>query len=396
MEHTVPAGKRRTEGRLRQGSGSYTVKDRFQTARYRAGRIQGKRRIFAGSVLWALALSLLAQPAFLAGCGRADRRERFSSQYYDLFDTVTVFTAYADSKETFDRYADIMYHEMLYYHQLYDIYHEYEGVPNFMTVNRRAGAEPVTVDEKILALLEKGVELYDLTGGSVNIAMGSVLSVWHDYREAGIADPDHAQLPPPELLREAAEHTDIRKVRIDRENSSVFLEDPQMSLDVGAIAKGFAAEMVCERLEEEGMDSGMLNVGGNVRAIGTKPDGEAWMVGIQNPLEDGGEAYLHRIGLDDMALVTSGTYQRFYTVAGVRYHHIIHPETLMPRDTYASVSVLCADSGLADGLSTAFFNMEYEDGLELAERLDGVEVLWIYPDGTEKCSSGFQNMISEK
>ncbi len=385
MGHTVSVKNRRNGKRTGK-----RIRDLFV-------RTVGSSILPVRAVVCVLIAGLLTGPLVLSGCGRtAGRRERFSSQYYDLFDTVTVFTSYADSQETFDRYADILYDEMLYYHQLYDIYQEYEGVSNLMTVNRHAGAEPVKVDEKLLALLEKGIELYDLTGGSVNIAMGSVLSVWHEYREAGLRDPEHAQLPPMELLREAAEHTDIRKMRIDRENSTICLEDPQMSLDVGAIAKGFAAEMVCKRLEEEGMDSGMLNVGGNVRTVGTKPGGESWMVGIRNPLEDSGEAYLHRIGLIDMSLVTSGSDQRFYEVDGVRYHHIIHPETLMPWDRYASVSILCADSGLADGLSTAIFNMEYEDGLELIESLDGVEALWIYPDGTESYSTGFENIISRE
>ena len=341
----------------------------------------------------------------LSGCGAGSgqRLNRYSAQYFDLFDTVTVFTAYTADEEEFNRYAEEMHEEMVLYHRLFDIYHDYEGISNLKTINDNAGRSPVQADGRILGLLEEAEELCGQTGGAVNIAMGSVLSIWHDYREAALDDPARAQVPPMELLREAAAHTDISDLKIDREASAVYLADPEMSLDAGAVAKGYAVEMVCRKLQEDGLSCFMLNVGGNVRTVGRKPesagggffrlgaadDGEPWAVGIQNPDTDGGEAYLHTVGIADCSLVTSGTYQRYYEVGGVRYHHIIHPDLLMPWDRYASVTILCEDSGLADGLSTAVFNMEISDGLELIESLDGVEALWIYPDGTEERSSGF-------
>ncbi len=350
-------------------------------------------------VCFAAALCLV-----LCGCAglRGQRLERYSAQYFDLFDTVTVFTGYAPDQETFDRYAGEMYGELAEYHRLYDIYHDYEGINNIKTINDNAGVEPVQVDGRIIGLLEEAVDLCGQTGGAVNVAMGSVLSVWHEYREAALADPQRAQVPPAGLLEEAGAHMDIADLKIDREAGTVYLADPEMRLDVGAVAKGYAAEMVCRKLQEDGLTSAMLNVGGNVRTIGAKPeqkgllglfgggaaDGEAWTVGVQDPDGDGG-AYLHTVELTGGALVTSGTYQRYYEADGVRYHHIIHPELLAPWNRYASVTILCGDSGLADGLSTAVFNMEIEDGLALIESLEGVEALWIYPDGSEERSSGF-------
>ncbi|MEG0370573.1 MAG: FAD:protein FMN transferase, partial [Hungatella sp.] len=253
-----------------------------------------------------------------------------------------------------------------------------------------AGIAPVVVDQKVIDMLEFAKEMDQITNGYVNVAMGSVLSIWHDYRTEGMEDPEAAKLPPMEELLEAAPYTDIQNVQIDREASTVYLADRRMSLDVGAIAKGYATEMVCQKLEADGLDHALVSVGGNVRAIGTRGDGSLWKVGIQNPDLESSKKYLHTVELENMSLVSSGSYQRYYTVDGIRYHHIIHPDTLMPEHEYDAVSILCADSGMADALSTAIFNMKQTEGAVLIEQLEGVEAVWIYPDGHEVYSSGFQ------
>lgn len=328
-----------------------------------------------------------------AGCSRKPALTRYDAQFLQLFDTVTSVVGYAKDKETFTAYANELYDELERYHQLYDIYHEYEGINNLKTVNDNAGIAPVVVDEKIIDLLEFAKEMNQNTGGYFNIAMGSVLSIWHVYRTAGINDPELAKLPPMEDLKAAAEHMDIQDVIIDREASTVYLADPEMSLDVGAVAKGYAVEMVCRKLEADGFDQALVSVGGNVRAIGRKDDNSKWKVGIQNPDLSSDTKYLHTVEIEDMSLVTSGSYQRYYTVDGVEYHHIVNPDTLMPWREYDSVSILCRDSGMADALSTAVFNMKQEDGAALIESLDGVEAMWLYPDGTEAYSSGFQGYM---
>ncbi len=338
---------------------------------------------------------ILSASVLLSGCGLEQKPElfRYQASFFGVFDTVTTVVGYARDQETFTVYAEKLKAQLEEYHQLYDIYQEYPGISNLKTVNNQAGKEPVQVDSRILDLLELSEEVYDMSGGAVNIAMGSVLSIWHEYRTAGKDDPAQAALPPQELLLEAAEHTDISAMKIDRENSTVYLEDPDMSLDVGAIAKGYAVEMACRRLEEQGISRLLVNVGGNTRAIGMKPDEVPWEVGIQNPDLDSEQKNLHVLKLSDgQCLVQSGGYQRYYTVEGVRYHHIIHPKLLKPWDRYAAVAIVCRDSGLADALSTAVFNMEPEEGEAFVERLEGVEALWIYPDGTERSSQGFEIM----
>lgn len=346
------------------------------------------KRLLAVTVAGAVALAS-------AACSQKPALTRYDAQFLQLFDTVTSVVGYAKDKETFTAYAQELHDELEVYHQLYDIYKEYDGINNLKTINDNAGIAPVVVDQKIIDMLELAKELDVKTNGYFNIAMGSVLSIWHGYRTAGIDDPETAELPPMEKLKEASEHMNIQDVVIDKEASTVYLADPEMSLDVGAIAKGYATEMACRKLEEDGLTNALVSVGGNVRAIGTKDDGSKWKLGIQNPDLSSETKYLHMIAVDDMSLVTSGVYQRYYTVDGIQYHHIVNPDTLMPWFEYDSVSILCKDSGVADALSTAVFNMTQEDGQALIESMDGVEAMWLYPDGSEKYSSGFQAYMEE-
>ena len=157
---------------------------------------------------------------------------------------------------------------------------------NVKTINDNAGIAPVEVDKELIDLLELSREEYELTGGKVNVAMGSVLSIWHTYREKGVADPAQARIPDIQELKQAAEHMDFEQVQIDPQASTVYLPDEEMSLDVGAIAKGYATKRLAETLKEAGVTSAVLSLGGNVETIGTKADGTPWCVGVQNPDPD--------------------------------------------------------------------------------------------------------------
>jgi len=255
----------------------------------------------------------------------------------------------------------------------------------------------VKVDRRIIELLKFARDAYYDTDGKLNIAYGSVLSIWHDFREVGTDDPMAAELPPDELLAEAAEHTDISYMIIDEEKSTVYLEDAAMKLDVGAVAKGYAVEKVTQQLIENGFISGLISVGGNVRAIGLKPGkNELWNVGVQNPDKTSEKANLHILYLEDTSLVTSGNYIRYYTVNGKQYHHIIDPETNYPANYFKAVTVVCRDSGYADILSTALYVMTYEDGLSLLETIPRTQAMWVMPDGSELYSLGFLELLNNK
>lgn len=332
----------------------------------------------------------------LAACS-SSKETRYEASFLELFDTVTQVVGYAKSEDEFKKYTQMIYDELKKYHELYDIYNDYEGINNIKTINDNAGIKPVKVNQKIIDLLKFSKKVYEETNGKTNIALGAVLSVWHDYRIEGIENPDVAKLPPMEILEEKIQHTNMDDLIINEEESTVYLKDPDMRLDVGAIAKGYATEQVSKYVESQGFNHAMLSVGGNARAIGTKiiegNKEEDWSVGIQNPDLESENTNLYILNLKDYSLVTSGVYQRYYTVNGKEYHHIINPETLMPADYYLSVSIVCKDSGRADALSTAVFNMPYEEGISLIESLDETEALWVFGDGSMKYSSGFEKFI---
>ena len=222
--------------------------------------------------------------------------------------------------------------------------------------------------------------------------MGAVLSVWHDCREAALAGKD-VRVPSEDELRNACEHCRIEDLILDPERGTAELADPLMSLDLGAVAKGYAAEMAVRALEQAGFTGYALNLGGNVRTLGTKPGGESWVAGVQEPTESGDGAYRLRMGLTDAALVTSGSYQRYYEADGVRYHHIISPDTLFPRNDFLSVTIRCGDSGLADALSTAVFNMDLAEGTAFLNALEGVDACWILADGSLRMTEGMKKFI---
>ena len=343
-----------------------------------------------------LSLCLLLSCLSLFSCKKEKPLEKFNSYSFDYFDTVTTITGYAESKEEFDRIAAEILAELGDYHRLFTIYHRFEGMENLCTVNELVNGShrTVTVDRRIIDLLLYAKEMHALTNGRINIAMGSVLSIWHDYRTEGINDVTAAKLPPMEELQEAAKHTDIQNLIIDEEASTVTITDPKMKLDVGAIAKGYAVEMVAQSLEKKGITGYVINVGGNVRTVGSKPEGEGWTVGIEDPMDTSAD-YIAYLSLSGESLVTSGSYQRYYLVDGERYHHIIHPDTLMPAEGFLSVSILTPHSGNGDALSTALFCMPLEEGLALIESLPNTEAQWVLSDGSIRTSSGWSNYLTQ-
>jgi len=324
-----------------------------------------------------------------SGCaGKAEpEQKQYTATFLDLFDTVTTVVGRAESETVFRGWAQAVHDELLYYHQLFDIYNDYEGINNLKTVNDNAGIAPVQVDPEIIALLTDCRSYYETTGGVVNPAMGSVLKIWHEARNDGINDPANACLPDKEALQAAAAHMDMAAVVIDAAASTVFITDPDVRLDVGAVAKGWATQRVSGGVP----DCLLISVGGNVCATGPKDHtGTPWVVGIQDP--NGGDSYLHTLTVTKGSVVTSGDYQRAYVVEGELYHHIIDPGTLYPSTLWRSVTILCEDSGLADALSTALFVLPLEEGQKLLEKT-GAEAMWVDREENRFYSPGFEEFI---
>lgn len=332
----------------------------------------------------------------LCGCSAPVKQaEKQVKEYYLYFDTVSYVYSYAgDSEEDFAANCDEVAEVLKTYHYLFDIYNEYDGINNLCTVNRLAGGEPVEVDEKLIDFLLYAKELYQKTNGEMNILLGAVLSIWHDYRTAALDDPSSAAIPAEEELQAAAQHTDISLLEIDEVHHTVRLTDPEASIDVGAVGKGYATERAAEVLIAKGVSGYVLDIGGNLRIIGSKADGAPFTTGIRDPENPTG-GYAAIVNVADTSCVTSGNYERFYEVDGNRYHHIIDRDTLWPADYFSSVTVITQDSALADTLSTALFAMPYEAGLAIVEAIGDAEVFWILHDGTTMYTPGLEPMLTE-
>ncbi|MGM9632321.1 MAG: FAD:protein FMN transferase [Eubacteriales bacterium] len=316
-----------------------------------------------------------------------------TSENYTLFDTVSYIYSYrGDTEEAFGEICEEVWSLLEDYHCLFDIYHEYSGVVNLCTLNKNAGGEALEVSPKLIEFLLYAKELCVLTDGEMNIMMGAVLSPWHDAREDG------TYIPSDEVLGEAGKHISIDSLVIDEENNTVRIADANARIDVGALGKGYATEKAAQLLESKGIGHYVLNIGGNIRIIGTKVDGTGWKTGIKNPSDTG--TFAEIVYIADTSCVTSGDYERYFTVGGKKYHHIIDKDTLMPAEYFSAITVITKDSALADALSTALFCMSYEDGLALLGKIENelgakVDVLWIYPDGVKKMTDGFASLLAE-
>ena len=329
---------------------------------------------------------LLALSLLLCGCGTQAEPKQYSATFLTVFDTVTTIVGRDVSEEAFTRKTQAVHDDLLRYHQLFDIYNEYEGLNNLKTVNDHPG-EAVAVDKAIIDLLLDCKAYYELTGGRGNAALGSVLYLWHEAREDGLNDIANAYLPDGDALAEAARHTSWDSVVIDETNNTVTITDPGLRLDVGAVAKGWSVQRAAENAPE-GL---LISVGGNVCATGPKDkSGTPWVVGVQDP--DGGDNYLHTLYLTKGSMVTSGDYQRAYLVDGEIYHHIIDPDTLYPGRLWRAVTVVCPDSGLADALSTALFLLPMEEGQKLLDQCESY-AMWVDAEGNLYYSTGFQDLI---
>lgn len=327
----------------------------------------------------------------MAGC--ASTPEVRTVTYMDAFDTVTTVSVYGVDESAFASQQEQLHDWLMEYHRLYDIYHTYEGVNNLKTVNDTAGGQPVVTDARIIDLLTYGKQAYERTGGRVNIMAGSVLALWHECRTQAL-EGGAATLPDTAALQRAAGHTAMTSLSLDAKAGTVCITDPDARLDVGAIAKGYVAEQAAHYVQETfGWKHVLLNVGGNIRTVGGKTADIPFTVGIQNPDLTAAQAYVATVKVTDRAVVTSGDYQRYYTVGDRRYAHIIDMDTLYPATYMQAVTVVCGDSAQADELSTALFVMPAEQAIAYINAVPDAEAVCILADGSLRYSAGFEEYL---
>ena len=241
-----------------------------------------------------------------------------------------------------------------------------------------AGGVPVEVAPETAGLISRSLEYCERSGGLLDITIGAVSGLW-DFKE-GIRPDDAA-------IAEAVKHVDYRKVHVD--GNTVRLDDPAAAIDLGGTAKGYIADDLARMLREGGCESGLINLGGNVYALGKKPDGSDWNVGVQDPNGTTRQSIIAKLPCADTSVVTSGLYERQFTQDGTLYYHILDPRTGYPVETdLASSSVACPSSLDGDAYATWLFLLGHDKALELVESTPGMEALLVDADGVITMSSG--------
>lgn len=245
-----------------------------------------------------------------------------------------------------------------------------------------AGGNPVEVSKETIKLIKKGIYYSEMSDGVFDITIAPVSNLWDFKAETPL-------VPSPEAIAEAVSHVNYENIII-RDNT-VKLADPQAGIDLGAIAKGYIADRIKDYLEEEGVRHAMINLGGNVLAMGSKLDGSDYNIGIQEPFDETGEP-ITSVKISDKSVVTSGIYQRYFKADGKIYHHILDPNTGYPcENNLYSVTILTDSSLTADALSTTCFLLGYDRGMKLINQLDNVDAVFITNDNQIHYSKNFQN-----
>lgn len=248
-------------------------------------------------------------------------------------------------------------------------------------INNASGA-PVEVSPETIKVIEKGIYYGDLSSGAFDITIGSVTELW-DFKS------ENPVPPTAEAIIAATNHVNYRNISIS--GNTVRIMDPYSKIDLGAIAKGYIADRIKEYLESEGVEHALINLGGNVLAVGNKLDGSEFNIGIQTPF-DSEAGPITSVKINDKSIVTSGTYQRYYEYDNNLYHHIIDPSTGNPcNNGLRSVTIITDSSLTADALSTTCFVLGTEKGMALINKLDNVDALFINDNNEIIYSRNFQN-----
>lgn len=255
-----------------------------------------------------------------------------------------------------------------------------------VAVNRQAGGLPTRVSHDTLYVVEKARRYGELSQGKFDVAIGPLVRLW------GIGT-DHAKVPALAEIERARSLMDYRDIEVDTAAGTVRLSRSGMALDLGAIAKGFAADEVASVLARWRVKSAFIDLGGNILVVGSRPDGSPWRVGIQDPWKDRGATFA-TVSISDMAVVSSGSYERYFERGGRRYHHILDPETGFPANTgIVSATVLARRSIDADALSTTVFLLGPKDGMNLISRLPGVDGIIVTDDRRVIASPGLDGLM---
>lgn len=300
-----------------------------------------------------------------------------------LLDTVVTITLYGDqdAKMQLIEEAFALCKE---YERLFSKTREDSDISN---INNHAGTGPVTVEPETAQLLKMGLEYSRLSGGSFDITVGSLTSLW-DFKST-----EHI-IPSQDSITKAVSPIGYESLHID--GNEITLDNPDTRLDTGAIAKGFIADRLKDFLVSKGEKSGIISLGGNILVIGSKPDGTPYKIGIQKPFEDRNET-IETVEIRDMSVVSSGVYERHFVVDGKNYHHILNPKTGYPYDNgLTSVTIISPLSVDGDALSTVCFSLGLSDGMALVNSMPDIYGVFITENYDLFYSENFESLLSSQ
>ncbi|MFV0314418.1 MAG: FAD:protein FMN transferase [Anaerotignum sp.] len=290
-------------------------------------------------------------------------------------DTIMQFTIYDENGEQFLIDAE---QEIRRLERLFSVTIEESEISN---LNQNAGQGSIAVSEDTFKILQRGKEIGELTNQSFDIAISPIVKAW------GFTTDAQKHVPAEETIENLLLLTNADDLVLDQDETTAELLQVGMAVDLGGIAKGYTSDTITALLKEKGVTSGLFSLGGNISAIGTKPNGDKWKIAIENPID--ANDYVGLLEVEDTSVITSGGYQRYFEENGKRYHHIIDSKTGYPANSgLISVTIICDDGAKADGLSTALFVMGLDQAVDLWRSSTGFECVFITEDGKVIATEG--------
>jgi thiamine biosynthesis lipoprotein len=325
-----------------------------------------------------MAIGLLLALPFLFSCSSSS--ERIFKETRPSMYTIVSITVVSRTNDQAQKAINASFSEL---DRLAALLNFYSATSEISAINKYAGEKPVKVSRDTLDIIEKAVYVSEMTDGAFDVTVGPLVKLW---------DLQNKVIPDRKSIAESMQIVGYKNIVLDRAVSTVFLKLKGAQIDLGGIIKGYAVDKVVEVLHQNGIISGIVAVGGEIRSLGKKPDGTSWVVGVQNPRQKGSDdEVIATVELSDKALSTSGDYIKYFEKDGIRYHHLLDPKTGYPSRQCGSTTIVADDNSTADGFSKLFI-LGPEKGLAVAKKL-GFDVLFIDCKGGIFMSDGLRNKI---
>jgi len=321
---------------------------------------------------------------FFTVCACAPQKDKMIKKSRILMDTQVTVTVISPSRDSAEKAIDAAFSEI---EKIEALTNFYAAGSEISLINKNAGVSATKVSPEILELIGKALSISEKTDGAFDATIGAVKKLYDFHKKI---------LPEESILRKKLALVNYRDVIIDRSGSTIFLKKQGMFIDAGGIAKGYAADKAVNTLKKQGIISGLVAIAGDIKAFGKKPDGKPWQIGIRNPrAEKQQDDIVATLPLSDMAISTSGDYERFFLVGGVRYHHLLDPKTGSPAERCRSVTVVAPEGAFADSFATAVFVLGPEKGVKVLEAA-GLDGLIVDSEGKIHFTAGMREKVAIK